>query len=580
MKNIYRFAASLFVAGAVAFSCQKPQVTVEPLSNAIEFAGEQTPLQTALVDVASGDVYFAADAGVKTLEDLAGRDYVLLNAGSVASESEVIELNLTDLPDGFVLAYFKAGEEVVRISSEDHSAISEGTLKGVLDMENGISCTVDFSMTLVSGEIFRGNMVCSADDIVLILPDVPSVPEMEYPSNLMTFTVNGEEIQIGKAFFDTFNEYVLVTMTTDTSVGSYEDVVSSADIEFLQFMALPSALNKDIDLIAEPQSIYCWDNETETTAIYAGEGGNLVAGKARLDFNEETGEAVLKLAMELSDGTIVGAYAGGVLSGPAPEDSGTITVNGETDPVRAAFYMVDGDYTALYFTRSEVYYFDEMYESARDYLCIMLPSSCFDGEEMSLADVSDPNAMIVYMDNLSGNECAVYGGGASDATFTVSHTAEGEYSAVISVTFDDKTSVSVNYTGVFVPDDYVPEEPNEFTFNGETQSIQSALVDKSDAEIWHIYLSPVGGLEYVSEFEDPYNESVHITAPAEAFNIGAGVGFSTYKDTLKFEYAGNTWQYDDMGTLEVYLDGNSLTVDFTTYGELKGHYSGTAVTVE
>lgn len=586
MKNIYRIAASLTVLGSVVFSCQKPAGPGEdgtPLDNAIEFAGEQTPLQTVLVDVASSNLYFAADAGVKTIEELEGRDYVLLNTGDSTSESEVFETSLTDVADGFVLAYCKAGEEVVRISSDDHSAITEGTLKAVLDLDGGISCTLDFSMTLVSGETFRGNMTFSADDLVLVIPDGPvdpPAPEVEYPAKPMTFTVNGEESPIGKVFVDTFEEYILVTMTPDASVESYEEAVTGDDIEYLQFMTLPSALNKDIDLIAEPQNIYCWDNETETTAIYAGEGGNLVAGKARLDFNEETGEAVLKLAMELSDGTIVGAYAEGVLSGPAPEDSGTITVNGETDPVRAAFYMVDGDYTALYFTRSEVYYFDEMYESARDYLCIMLPSSCFDGEEMSLADVSDPNAMIIYKDNLGGNESIVYGGDASDATFTVSNTAEGEYSAVISVTFDDKTSVSVNYTGVFVPYDYVPEEPNEFTFNGETQSIQSALVDKSDAEIWHIYLSPVGGLEYVSEFEDPYNDSVHITAPAEAFNIGYGVGFSTYKDILKFEYAGNTWQYDDMGTLEVYLDGNSLTVDFTTYGDLKGHYSGTSVIVE
>ena len=584
MKNIYRIAASLTVLGAVALSCQKPAGPGEdgtPLDNAIEFAGEQTPLQTVLVDVASSDLYFAADAGVKTLEELEGRDYVLLNSGDYTSESEVFETSLTDVPEGFVLAYYKAGEEVVRISSDDHSAITEGTLKAVLDLESGISCTLDFSMTLVSGETFRGNMAFSADDLVLVIPDGPvdpPAPEVEYPANPMTFTVNGEESPIGKVFVDTFEEYILVTMTPDASVESYEEAVTGDDIEYLQFMALPSALNRDLDLVAEPQGIYCWDNETGTTAIWTGEDGNLVSGKARLDFNEETGATVLKLAMELSDGTVVGAYAEGVLTEPAPEEGGTISFNGDTSPLRAAFYMSEGGYTALYFTRSEVYSFDDMLDNALDFLVVTVPDSCLDGEETSLSDVAESS--IMYVSNETGAYLEAYGGGENGSVFSIMKTAEGEYSTQISAVFDDGTTVDVNYSGVFVPYDYVPEEPNEFTFNGEAQAIQSALVDKSDAEIWHIYLSPVGGLEYVSEFEDPYNDAVYITAPAEAFNIGAGVGFSTYKDTLKFEYAGNTWQYDDMGTLEVYLDGNSLTVDFTTYGELKGHYSGTAVILE
>ena len=113
--------------------------------------------------------------------------------------------------------------------------------------------------------------------------------------------------------------------------------------------------------------------------------------------------------------------------------------------------------------------------------------------------------------------------------------------------------------------------------------IQSALVDKSDTDIWHIWMSPIGGLEYVSEYEDPANDAIHITAPAEVFNYGP-VGLSTYKGILKFEYGGNVWEYKEdgsvVGTLEVYLDGDLMTVDFSDYDEFKGHYSGVAVIVE
>ena len=124
---------------------------------------------------------------------------------------------------------------------------------------------------------------------------------------------------------------------------------------------------------------------------------------------------------------------------------------------------------------------------------------------------------------------------------------------------------------------------NEFTYEGTTEAVRSALVDKRDPDIWHVWLSAVGGLDELSEFEDSYNEAIHITAPAEAFNAGS-VGFSTYKEILKFEYAGQTWQYAEdnsvRGTLEVGLEGEQLTVDFTNYDNFSGHYSGTAVIVE
>lgn len=583
MKNIYRIAASLFVLGALAWSCQKPagpgpEEGDDPIENAIEFAGSKTELNTVLVDVESSDVYLAADAGIKTLEELSGREYVLLNVGDnvEASDEGVLELDLTKLPEGFVLSYCKAGETVVSISSADHSAITEGTLKAVLNVETEISGTLDFSMKLVSGETFRGNMTISESNIVLVIPEEPS---LQYPSRPMTFVVDGLESPIGKVFVDTFEEYILVTMTPDANAGSYEEVVTSDNIEYLQFMALPSALNRDLDLIAERQSIFCWDNETETTAIYPGEDGNLVAGKARLDYNGETGEAVLKIVMELSDGTVAGAYAEGVLSEPAPEKGGEITVNGQAKPVRAAFYMEEGGTTALYFTRSEVYSLDEMTEDALDYFLIMLPDAKVNGEESSLISATD-DVVMMYVSNVTGDMFEATGGN-NEGSFCIQKIADGEYSAKVSVTFDEGTSVNVEYTGVFVPYDYVPEDPNEFTFNGETQAIQSALLDKSDAEIWHIYLSPVGGLEYVSEFQDPANDAVHITTPKEVFELGSA-GFSTFKETLKFEYGGKTWKYDEktMGTLEVNLDGSALTVDFTTYGELKGHYEGQAIIVE
>lgn len=406
---------------------------------------------------------------------------------------------------------------------------------------------------------------------------------MEYPANPMTFTVDGTETPVGKAFADTFEEYVLITVTPDTEVESYVDAVTADGVEYLQFMVLPQNLNREIDLVAEPQRIYCKDNESDCT--YIAPDGNLTEGKAVVQYDEETSEVVFKLAIELSDGTVVGVNAGALMSAPAPEQGGTITVDGTQEPVRGAFYLEDSGNTALYFTSSEVYTFEELKEMALYYFLIMVPDGLMTGEDFDMADLSgEDNVVVMYIDYVNGGQYeANSGDGGASLTFNMQKTADGTYAASISAAFDGGPEIAVDFDGTCVSVDYVPEEPNEFTYEGTTEAVQSALVDKSDPDIWHVWLSAVGGLEDLSEYEDPYNDAIHITAPAEAFNAG-GVGFSTYKEILKFEYAGQTWQYTEdnsvRGTLEVSLEGDMLTVDFTNYDNFSGHYSGTAVIVE
>ena len=95
----------------------------------------------------------------------------------------------------------------------------------------------------------------------------------------MTFTVDGTETPVGKAFADAFESYVLITVTPDTEVGSYVEALSASDVEYLQFMVLPQNLNRELDLVAEPHNIYCRDNESDCTIIAPGD--NLSAGKER-----------------------------------------------------------------------------------------------------------------------------------------------------------------------------------------------------------------------------------------------------------------------------------------------------------
>ena len=578
MKKFFKFAACMLAFGALAAACQKPAGTPDvddPLVNAIEYAGVRADIETVLVDVTTGTLYFTTEEGVRSLDELAEAEYVTYTAGDNAEGSldGVFETSLTNLPEGFVFAYYKGGEQVLQLTSEDHSAITEGTLKLTVDMENGESGNVDFDMTLVSGDTFRGNIDVVADELVIVLPE-PPVTGPEYPENDMTIVLDGESIPVAKAFLETFSGYFMFTATPDASAESYEDILERG-LDYVQALLLPGQLVKDLEVSESGVIVY---GSIEGLALdpYS------VTGTGRLDYDEVSGEGTLKLALVNADGAEIGVNATAVMSTPAPDDN-TISVDGVSQPVRAAFYLAEGGVTALYFTSAAVDTFDEMAESAVDYFCIMVPDSDLTGEAIDLGNASE-GTYLMYVNNANEEQLeAVTGDAGVSASYSLKKTGDEEYAAVVSVSFADGTEVSVDFEGSCVSVDYVPEIPNEFTYDGMTESIQSALVDSSDPDIWHIWLSSTGGLEEPGEFEDPSSESIHITAPAKAFN-GEPCGFSTYKELLKFEYAGQTWTYKEgdsaVGTLTVSLEDGYLTVDFTNYDNFSGHYSGPAVVVE
>lgn len=415
-------------------------------------------------------------------------------------------------------------------------------------------------------------------------PEEPSTPvtppeETIYPEKEMTFVVDGVESPVGSAF--AFPHEGQITFTASPDNTTLDEVFNG---EFIQVLVMPQALNRDINLKEEILEIYTWDDDTETMEITP---DMLESGSARMNHEEGTNTYTLLMSLAFTDGTEVGINASAVKSEAAPEKC-SITVNDDTEPVRAAFYMdypaEDGNYVYLYFTSSEVYYLEEMLDIATSYFYLALNEDDLTGNEFDITD-TDKYFYIGYIDQVTGDDFTAIQGELDGAKGTVNVSRDGSdpasFTAEISVTFGNGTAISVSYDGTAVSADYVPEEPNEFTYNGATQAIQSVLVDKSDADIWHIYVSEVGNLEYVSEFEDM--GAIHITAPAEVFNAGP-VGFSTYKEDLKFEYEGKTWQYKEdgsvVGTLDVSLVEDQIVLDFTTYSDLSGHYSGTAVIVE
>lgn len=416
-------------------------------------------------------------------------------------------------------------------------------------------------------------------------PEEPSTPvtppeETIYPEKEMTFVVDGVESPVGSAF--AFPHEGQITFTASPDNTTLDEVFNG---EFIQVLVMPQALNRDINLKEEILEIYTWDDDTETMEITP---DMLESGSARMNHEEGTNTYTLLMSLAFTDGTEVGINASAVMEEPAPEEGNTITINGNTQPLRASFYLDDGDGNVyLYFTSAAIEYFGEI-DLALDYFCIVLNEDDLTDNEFDITNTNKTFSAF-YVNNTPNEEYTLMFDNTEldGATGTINVSRNGsdpeQFTADISVVFGDGTDVSVSFDGTCLSVDYVPEEPvkeNEFTCFEATESIKSILVDKSDAETWHIYLTATPGLATVEDFIDDW--AFHITVPSEAFD-GDSYGFSTYKDILKFEYDGNTWQFsnDDTGTISVTLDGDQLDLDFNANGdEVVGHYSGTAVIVE
>lgn len=395
-----------------------------------------------------------------------------------------------------------------------------------------------------------------------------------YPDKANTFVVDGTETPVGSAFAFSYEGFLVFTASPEDA--TLETVF---DGEYIQVAVLPNSLNQEIDLKTSQLQIYVWDDETETSQITA---DMLKEGSVRIDNEEGSNEYTLLMHMVFTDGTEVGINA--TAEGEAPEEGSTITINDEANPLRAAFYYDSEGMTYLYFTAGDIDYFEEI-DLVYEYVCVGLSEDDLTGNEIDIT-ATDKDFMLMYLDQRPGRENeqmmanGMLEGGSGKISVSRNASDPTHFTADLSLVFPDGTSVSVDFDGTCrsieeVPED--PELPNEFTCNGSKESINSILVDKSDASIWNIYLSATEGLETVDEFVADW--AFKITAPKEAFN-GEPAGFSTYKDSLKFEYEGQTWTYPGTGTLTVSLEGDVLNLDFTTYGDVEGHYSGPATIVE
>ena len=91
----------------------------------------------------------------------------------------------------------------------------------------------------------------------------------------------------------------------------------------------------------------------------------------------------------------------GQMTGEAPEEGSTISINGDVKPVRASFYIVEDGTVMLSFTSAEVYYFDEMVENAVRWFSISVDESLLGAGDIDISS-EDSYFMLCLMDNMTG----------------------------------------------------------------------------------------------------------------------------------------------------------------------------------
>lgn len=396
----------------------------------------------------------------------------------------------------------------------------------------------------------------------------------------MTITIGEKEIKVGSVILEDYAGYLTCTLTEEEGLESLDDLIESG-VEYFQVLVVPSLLNKEFDILTQSETFTIISTLEDATiaGLAPGNVSEATAGKVRFDFTEP--DAELFASITLTDGTTVSARAKGTYSEPIHEN--LISVNGETKPLRAAFYGIEEGSVYLYFTPADIEYFTEI-ESATYYVAMVLDQAMLTGNDIDIENVEVPFS-IYLMDNVTGDAFVIEGGNGGETTGTgtlsvsQSGSNEAEFAVSADLSFNDGPTLEITFDGECTSMYSEPEQKNEFVIDGVATPIMSAIVDLSvSGETKSLWLSGTEGLTTVEAISaaDP----LHITFPEDVLNIGPA-GFSQWK-TLSFIYGERTWSKENgnNGTLEIYLDGTALQVSFTTYSDLDGYFKGEAIVIE
>ena len=569
----------------------EPEPELEPVETVNTYTYKDKTIQAKSVSCFEQDgiVYVCMSPlqSLETLEDFmnSGKEYVMLGVDKSLVGSPVTVGSSEG--DDYVLYYMDAdGEAIVAVDPyEWEEVLTQGKITLTMTPgENEISAVkATFDCTLKSGGKFTGEAGCSYKAPAK-LPSEFSFGSEVRPLKSVVATV------IGGIQYFYLSPYAGLTTVEDMS-----------DTEFLMIGINPDMLGQVLDITSYDGTDYAFYNMTELGADDLGAvepyGWSEIcsAGKFKVEKTDNRVKITFSFTL-LSGGKFEGSYEG-AYSEIKQSTTNILTLNGEnTRDIKATFYEKTDEGVALYLTPSRISSAADLENVNTYYVRLFVPNAGLNGQEV---DITNTNLAFefTYYSPYDEERIQISKGHLEDAagTFSVSKSADNEYSLTLNLKYlgDNSLKISGNYNGAFAV--YDTTIPNEYRLgaDGTPVTIQSVVIDKTDADICVIYLSRQPGITTVAGM----SAADAVVRLSKTMLDGVLRGFSGDDENVKISitYEGVTYSRANTtlgnlalgGRTSVSLQGNEVEMTFEVVGikkygdaSLSGYYKGAVTVIE
>ena len=569
----------------------EPEPELEPVETVNTYTYKDKTIQAKSVSCFEQDgiVYVCMSPlqSLETLEDFmnSGKEYVMLGVDKSLVGSPVTVGSSEG--DDYVLYYMDAdGEAIVAVDPyEWEEVLTQGKITLTMTPgENEISAVkATFDCTLKSGGKFTGEAGCSYKAPAK-LPSEFSFGSEVRPLKSVVATV------IGGIQYFYLSPYAGLTTVEDMS-----------DTEFLMIGINPDMLGQVLDITSYDGTDYAFYNMTElgaddlTAVDPYGWSEICSAGKFKVEKTDNRVKITFSFTL-LSGGKFEGSYEG-AYSEIKQSTTNILTLNGEnTRDIKATFYEKTDEGVALYLTPSRISSAADLENVNTYYVRLFVPNAGLNGQEV---DITNTNLAFefTYYSPYDEERIQISKGHLEDAagTFSVSKSADNEYSLTLNLKYlgDNSLKISGNYNGAFAV--YDTTIPNEYRLgaDGTPVTIQSVVIDKTDADICVIYLSRQPGITTVAGM----SAADAVVRLPKAMMDGVLRGFSGDDENVKISitYEGVTYSRANTtlgnlalgGRTSVSLQGNEVEMTFEVVGikkygdaSLSGYYKGAVTVIE
>lgn len=394
-------------------------------------------------------------------------------------------------------------------------------------------------------------------------PESPEVPVAEKPN---TYVINGTEYTFSSTATSMLGEDIMIAATPAEGYNDLMDIVTGRD-EFFFGAMKPNLLDKEIDMMTETGvfTVYTTIAEAFIENVAPGATDEITLGICKMTKVENT--VTFTAGIILADETTLAVNITAEAQATIEVNENKIGRRDEDKPLRASFYMEEDGLTYLYFTPSELLYFEEVAEMATWYYHMVVSDDLMTGKDIELSEIGEESTFKFGMvDNIDYEDYFDIDAsdlGDTEGMFKIEKIDEGGYAVTLEIIHEgDMYWIEFEGESIHV-DETAPEEDNAFAFGDDTFAIEAAALTKSE-DVWTLC------------FTLENEENVYLNMPA-GFYDGVAHGFSqspdmslTYGDTTYSKANGNS------GTATVELDEEAgiIDVEFTNYDDCELYYIG------